>query len=253
MRTGSARRRRSTCTSAGCARNSATSPNDPRYLQTVRGVGSASRPTGSRRRKGAARLRTRLMLAMAYVLVLAIVALEVPLAMSLSARSTTRCARRPSGRPIWSRHGRGPPPGAPQGTGRRRSHRRGSGARPRARRRRDRERGGRQRRDAAPARACRRPEVAGALGGRTAQVHEEEPDPPPRAARHGGADRRRRAPRGAVRVTQDVADEAARLPARWRRTRADRLAVLGVGLVAGAIIARQIARPLRRLERRGAP
>ena len=38
-RTGSARPRRSTCTSAGCARSSATTPAQPRYLHTVRGVG----------------------------------------------------------------------------------------------------------------------------------------------------------------------------------------------------------------------
>ncbi|MGH2905652.1 MAG: ATP-binding protein [Solirubrobacterales bacterium] len=53
---------------------------------------------------------------------------------------------------------------------------------------------------------------------------------------------------GAVRVTQDVAAEQAA----FRRAVAGLifvgLAVLGVGLVAGAVIARQIARPLRRFE-----
>jgi signal transduction histidine kinase len=55
-------------------------------------------------------------------------------------------------------------------------------------------------------------------------------------------------PIGAVRITQDVADVAAS----YRRTLAGLaligLAVLLVGLIAGAIIARQIARPLRRFE-----
>ena len=38
-RTGSARRRRSTCTSRRCAASSATTPTDPRLLTTVRGIG----------------------------------------------------------------------------------------------------------------------------------------------------------------------------------------------------------------------
>ena len=51
------------------------------YLQTVRGVGFRFRAPESR-----VSLRTRLLLALAYVLLLAIVALEVPLALNLRDR-----------------------------------------------------------------------------------------------------------------------------------------------------------------------
>ncbi len=82
-RTGSARPRRSTCTSAGCAASSATDPTEPRFVHTVRGVAlPLQRSRGSSR----VSLRIRLLLALAYVLLLAIVALGVPLALNLRDR-----------------------------------------------------------------------------------------------------------------------------------------------------------------------
>ena len=52
---------------------------------------------------GAVSLRARLLLALAYVLVLAIVALEVPLRSACATASTPRSARRPAARPTSSR------------------------------------------------------------------------------------------------------------------------------------------------------
>ena len=97
--TGSARRRRSTSTSAGCARKLGDDPAEPRYIQTVRGVGFRfAAPDESAH---AVSLRTRLLLALAYVLLLAIVALGVPLALSLRDRVDAEVrsqARRPGRR-----------------------------------------------------------------------------------------------------------------------------------------------------------
>ena len=90
-RTGSARPRRSTCTSAGCGASSGDDPSDPRYIHTVRGVGLPLRAPGG---AGPVSLRLRLLLALAYVLLLAIVALDVPLASACATAWTTRCARR---------------------------------------------------------------------------------------------------------------------------------------------------------------
>ena len=68
------------------AADAALHPHGPRRRLPLRGAGR------SERRK---RLRTRLLLALAYVLLLAIVALEVPLALEPRATaSTPRCARR---------------------------------------------------------------------------------------------------------------------------------------------------------------
>ena len=81
----------------------------PRYMHTVRGVGFrfGAPEDDAQRGGGAVSLRAALLLALAYVLVLAIVALEVPLGLSLRATaSTTRCARRRARRPTSSR----PPP-----------------------------------------------------------------------------------------------------------------------------------------------
>ena len=56
---------------------------DPRFIHTVRGVGFRFSRAG---RGGPVGLRARLLLALAYVLVLAVVALEVPLASSVADR-----------------------------------------------------------------------------------------------------------------------------------------------------------------------
>lgn len=94
----------------------------------------------------------------------------------------------------------------------------------------------------------RRPEVASALAGRNVQFT--------RQSHTLGAELLATAvpflengkPFGVVRITQDVAD----VSESFRRTLAGLaligVAVLLVGLIAGAIIARQIARPLRRFE-----
>ena len=58
-------------------------PADPRYIHTVRGVGFRF---AAPEEVAALSLRVRLLLALAYVLVLAIVALEVPLALQLGRR-----------------------------------------------------------------------------------------------------------------------------------------------------------------------
>lgn len=93
-----------------------------------------------------------------------------------------------------------------------------------------------------------RPEIMTALNGRTAQIS--------RSSETLGRDLLATAvpiidkgrTTGAVRVTQDVAD----VSSAFKRTVAGLaligLAVLLVGLIAGAIIARQVARPLRRFE-----
>lgn len=93
-----------------------------------------------------------------------------------------------------------------------------------------------------------RPEINTALNGRTAQIS--------RSSETLGRELLATAvpitdngkTTGAVRVTQDVAD----VSSAFKRTLAGLvligLAVLTVGLVAGAIIARQVARPLRRFE-----
>ena len=70
----------------------------PRYIHTVRGVGFRFSRGG---RSGPVGLRARLLLALAYVLVLAVVALEVPLASSVADRvdAEVRVAgARPGGR-----------------------------------------------------------------------------------------------------------------------------------------------------------
>ena len=196
-----------------------------------------------------------MMVAMAYVLVLAIVALEVPLALSLRERSTTRCRSRRAAVPTSWRCSRT------------------DGARERETRpclqdlvtvtsrdtrgrivivddkgevaRRQRRRGSRSEHVSPPGRRSRP-----RLDGEPAQISTA------RARRSAAICSRRpcRSPTrgettGAVRVTQDVADESERVPAHGRRACAlIGLAVLLVGLVAGTIIARQIARPLRRFE-----
>ena len=63
---------------------------DPRFIHTVRGVGFRFTAPDEEQPVG---LRARLLLALAYVLVLAVVALEVPLASSIGRpRSTPRCS-----------------------------------------------------------------------------------------------------------------------------------------------------------------
>ena len=68
-------------TSAGCAASSATT-RSPRFVHTVRGVGFRFAAPEEPSRKPA----PPLLLALAYVLLLAIVALEVPLALDLRDR-----------------------------------------------------------------------------------------------------------------------------------------------------------------------
>ena len=94
--TGSARPRRSTCTSAGCARSSATTSTRRAILHTVRGVGFRF---ATAEELASASLSTRLLLALAYVLVLAIVALEVPLALNLRDRVDAEVGARRAPRP----------------------------------------------------------------------------------------------------------------------------------------------------------
>src|SRR3954447_16405737 len=87
--TGSDRRRPSTCTCRGSARSwRTTRPTRPTSRRAA-GSGSCSRRRSRRNndRRPAMRVRGRLMLAFGYLLLVVIVALEVPLAISLRNRS----------------------------------------------------------------------------------------------------------------------------------------------------------------------
>ena len=205
---------------AGCAGSSATIARRPRYLHTVRGVGFRF---AAPEEWAAMSLRARLLLALAYVLLLAIVALEVPLALSLRDRvdAEVRSQARSPGR--GRRRDR-----------RRRPRRPATRARPHGRDRgrdRPRPRGRRRPRRArcSPTRAGTdrlgtdygdRPEIAQALRAarpsRTAPQRHARPGDP----RHRRADRRAAARRvGAVRVTQSVAAVTARDAPRDARPR----------------------------------
>src|SRR5664279_5357017 len=83
MRTGSARPRRSMCTWPRCG---ASWRRIRRRRATSRPCGASAFASRPRRRTRAVSLRTRLLLALAYVLVLAVVSLGVPLALSLRDR-----------------------------------------------------------------------------------------------------------------------------------------------------------------------
>src|SRR5664280_2876754 len=83
MRTGSARPRRSMCTWPRCG---ASWRRIRRRRATSRPCGASAFASRPRRRTRAVSLRTRLLLAFAYVLVLAVVSLGVPLALSLRDR-----------------------------------------------------------------------------------------------------------------------------------------------------------------------
>lgn len=94
----------------------------------------------------------------------------------------------------------------------------------------------------------KRPEVASALAGRNVQFTRRSQTLGRELLATAVPFLENGSPIGAVRITQDVAD----VSESFRRTLAGLaligLAVLLVGLIAGAIIARQIARPLRRFE-----
>ena len=85
MRTGSARRRRWTCTSRPCAGSWATHPSRRATSKRFAASGSAWL-AGLARALSRVRLRTGLQAALAYVLLLAVVALGIPLAVSLKTR-----------------------------------------------------------------------------------------------------------------------------------------------------------------------
>src|SRR5688572_20490141 len=91
-RTGSVRRRRSTFTSPGSARRSRTTP---RNLGTSRRSAASafgsSHPT--RRRRAPTKVRTRLVLAFTYVLVVMLIALGVPLTITLQQRAAAELER----------------------------------------------------------------------------------------------------------------------------------------------------------------
>ena len=70
-RTGSGRRRRSTCTSPGSVRRSRTTLRIPSYITTIRGVGFRFR-AAEEALGGDTKVRTRLVLAFAYILVVVI-------------------------------------------------------------------------------------------------------------------------------------------------------------------------------------
>ncbi len=69
-------------------------PVDPRYLETVRGVGFRFAPAASGL---AVRLQTRLLLAIGYVLVVALVAFLVPLAINYRERTDSEVQVQASG------------------------------------------------------------------------------------------------------------------------------------------------------------
>ena len=227
-------------------------PADPRFIETVRGVGFRfAAPEGR-----AVSLRRSLLLALAYVLLLAVVALGVPLALSLrdrvdaEVRTQARSqadVRRGQRRASLIEHAR------PRTLRRLTRDRRDLGARTGDRRRRARGGARRQRRSgrARHRATASRPEIAAALRGHslpadraTARRSARTSSPPPsRSLAHG-------APIGAVRVTQsvDAVNRAVRPVA--ARARAARPASSSRwALVAGALIARRIARPIRRLDR----
>ena len=213
------------------------------YLQTVRGVGFRFRAP-----EEPVSLRSRLLLALAYVLLLAIVALEVPLALNLR----DRVDREVRSQALSQAEVAAATSAGQLG------------------------RAGELRRIATTVARSARGRVvivdrAGAViadsAGRTPRRRLLEPprdrrgaarqhvpgaaplaDPRRRDPRHRPARARPRQPEGAVRVTQSV--EAVN-----RATRASILGLIAIGgvvlllgLAAGALIARQIAGPLRRLD-----
>ena len=234
-----------------CGASSATIRLTPTHIETVRGVGfrfvapEAESPVS---------LRRTLLLAIAYVLLLAVVALGVPLAVSLRDRVDAEV------------HEPGPQPG------RRRRGERQRGPRARARSR-DADSGSttlgrelgpragdhRRRRGTVsptapgprrargqlcrPPRDQRRASTGDSYAADAPQRHARRRHP-----RHGGAGPRARGePIGAVRVTQSVeaVDHAVRRSLLGIALLA--LVVMALGVGAGALIAQRIASPIRRL------
>jgi len=200
-------------------------------------------------------LRSRLLLALAYVLLLAIVALVVPLALSTRDRidSEVSSQARSQAQVVAA--------SASEGL----EHRRTAPLRALAAAAAENTRGrvvivdrtGRVVADSGSratigASYASRPEIAAALRGRASQVERFSDTLGTKLLATAAPVLLNGRPNGAARVTQDVAARDRSVRRAWGGLALIGALVLGLGLAAGAVIAGQIARPVRRLERAAA-